>query len=252
MSEVPGIVPAEIQNPTLAEGRFPTLTYSPRRLAAEYVTSVGISLASSGKMEAFAITCGVAAAAANPLVHSDFPTALVALGFSYLGWGYSLYKNGKQAWHLLEETGICQSVMAKAAYDISAVSRVDERILAWTGNSKGLVKSAIRWLAERRMFQKIATGVGFVSLELGKEIPYYAVVFGGEAGVNLVNDALPEGSQLDINTNNGPISFLAGANVGATGWNLGQAGLIHLGRMGINKSEALNRLIGRKQPNSVE
>lgn len=218
--------------------------YTLGRLTRDYVSALGLSLASAGKLEAFCISVGVAAATANPLVDHDVKVALAVLAVSYGTWFSGLWVNGKQVWRLLEEGRIPYSVMAKVGYDLSSAS--DQKIKGWAENRKGPIASVANWFADRRLFQKTAMGAGFVALEAGKEIPYYIAAFGGEAGVDFITQNLPEGVDINLNTHNAPLVFLAGANFAASAWNLGQGGLAKATRMGLDRKSAITKFIGKR------
>jgi hypothetical protein len=115
-------------------------------------------------------------------VDSRFLIAFLAA--SYVLWGAGLRVNLNANWALLEATGTSTNALSKAAYD--------------------LVTSRTKRLRARR----IAAGIGYVSTELGKELPYYA----GAIGAALASDSI---------SSNDAIIFLGGANLGAAVYEFG-------------------------------
>lgn len=101
---------------------------------------------------------------------------LAFLLLSYAVWAYTLAKNLKANWRLLEETGTSTNVLSKVFHDLTTTSNL--------------------------VFRKVSTGAGYVVTELAKEIPYYAAAFGAAAASEAI-------------TFKASLLFLAGANLGA-------------------------------------
>ncbi len=164
------------------------------------ITSLS-SVASGFTLEAICVPTGVAAATMNPLKEVSFEAALGILGVSYVAWGYGIWTNYNQVWKALQEVGVGTSVWAKVGYDLSTAA-----------TSRDFFK---KMPAVSEFLKRGSTLIGFTALELAKELPYYAVAFGGKLAIE----------QLDLNlyTPNMEISFLAGANLAAALFNSVQA-----------------------------
>lgn len=160
--------------------------------AIRHGVTMPLMLVSIGALEAVALTTASFVAGINPFSETDPKFAIAGLVASYGFWFVGMGMNAKQAWNLLEETGVCQSWWAKVGHD----------------TSKGLT--------DNQAIQKTATYVGFSALEAVKEIPWWAAAFGGKI---VIDQNIP-----DYNTNNIEYAFLMGANVGAAFYNLAQAG----------------------------
>jgi hypothetical protein len=141
--------------------------------------------ASTYALDVFATAAGLALAATHVQRGVDYAVLIAFLAASYVAWGGGLRVNLAANARLLERTGTSTNALSKAAYD--------------------LVRS--RNLRVRRF----AAGAGYVATELVKEIPYYA----GAAAVLLT----------DTMTAKDAIVFLAGANLGAAGYEFGLARL---------------------------
>ena len=115
---------------------------------------------------------------------ADSRLLIAFLAATYVLWGAGLRVNLKANWALLEATGTSTNALSKAAYDL-VTSRT-----------------------ERQRPRRIAAAIGYVSTELGKELPYYA----GAIGAALASDSI---------SSNDAIIFLGGANLGAAVYEFG-------------------------------
>jgi hypothetical protein len=136
----------------------------------------------------------VATAAGTLLVASQLfdgapPTAACGLlAVTYVLWIAALRINLVANWQLLERTGTSTNLLSKVAFEL-----------------------ARRRLCGARV-RRVASAVGYLATELGKEAPYYL----GVAGTAALSDAV---SATDA------VVFLAGTNLGAAAYEFGLARL---------------------------
>ncbi|NJM93136.1 MAG: hypothetical protein HC861_11515, partial [Rhodospirillaceae bacterium] len=138
--------------------------------AASFITAYALDL--------FATGLGLLVVASGLLSGIGYVEALLLLLASYVFWGSGLWAVIKANWALLQRTGACTNILAKAGHDLAVR-------LGWS----------LGW-------RKVAAYVGNTATELAKEAPYYI----GAGGVALFSDSV---SAIDA------IVFLAGANAGA-------------------------------------
>jgi hypothetical protein len=136
------------------------------------------SIVTTYALDFVATALGLLVAGSGLLAGIDYLTALALLLVSYVAWGSGLWAVIKANWALLQRTGACTNLLAKAGHDLAV--RLD-----WS----------LRW-------RKLAACVGNIATELAKEAPYYI----GAGGVALFSDSV---DAIDA------IVFLAGANTGA-------------------------------------
>lgn len=160
--------------------------------AIRHGVTIPLTLVSTSALEAVSIASGTFLAGVNPFSEADPRLAIGALLLSYGFWFSGMAVNARQAWNMLEETGVSVSWWAKVGHDAS------------------------KKLTDSQTIQKAASYTGFTAMELAKEIPWWLGAFGGKFAIS---QAAPE-----YNTHNMEFSFLMGANVGATFYNYFQAG----------------------------
>jgi hypothetical protein len=146
--------------------------------ARRWMATAAASFITAYTLDLFATALGLLAVASGLLSGIDYVEALVLLLASYVFWGSGLWAVIKANWALLQRTGACTNILAKAGHDLAAR-------LGWS----------LRW-------RKIAAYVGNTATELAKEAPYYL----GAGGFALFSDSV---DAIDA------IVFLAGANAGA-------------------------------------
>lgn len=174
------------------EGRPYWKSRNLRLEAIRHGITLPLTLASTATLEAISIASGTFLAGVNPFSELDSKLAVGTLLLSYGFWAFGMGTNAQQAWKMLDETGVSVSWWAKVGYDIS------------------------KRLTEQPKIQKAATYLGFSTLEVVKEIPWWLGAFGGKFALNQI---YPE-----MNTQNIEFSFLMGANFGAAVFNFFQAG----------------------------
>ena len=154
-----------------------------RRLARtkRWAVTLGATVVSTYLLDAVATAAGVALAASQLLRGLDHWLVVSFLAATYAVWGLGLRVNLSANWTLLEQTGTSTSALSKAAYDVAGLGRCSDRV------------------------RRLASQAGYVATELAKEIPYYAGAFGAA----LVTDSV---------SSNDALVFLAGANLGAAGY----------------------------------
>jgi hypothetical protein len=158
------------------------------RAVSDWLITLAATAASTYALDAVATAAGVLLVASQLLNGLDHALVLAFLAATYLTWGVTLRANLGANWSLLERTGTSTNALSKAAFELT--------------RRKGA------------RAQRIATAVGYVATEVGKEVPYYAGAFGAAA----VTDSV---SSTDA------LLFLAGANLGAAAY---EYGLAHLTR----------------------
>ena len=140
--------------------------------------TVAASVLTTYALDLVATAMGLAVAGSGLLAGIDYFLALTLLLTSYVFWGSGLWQVIKANWALLQRTGACTNVLAKAGHDLAVR-------LGWSLRGR-----------------KVAACVGNTATELAKEAPYYI----GAGGVALLSDTV---DAVDA------IVFLAGANTGA-------------------------------------
>ncbi len=140
--------------------------------------TVAASVLTTYALDLVATAMGLAVAGSGLLTGIDYFLALTLLLASYVFWGSGLWQVIKANWALLQRTGACTNVLAKAGHDLAVR-------LGWSLRGR-----------------KVAACVGNTATELAKEAPYYI----GAGGVALLSDSV---DAIDA------IVFLAGANTGA-------------------------------------
>ena len=146
--------------------------------ARRWITTAAASLVTAYALDLFATSLGLLVVASGLLSGIGYVEALLLLLASYVFWGSGLWAVIKANWALLQRTGACTNILAKAGHDLAVR-------LGWS----------LRW-------RKMAAYAGNVATELWKEAPYYI----GAGGFALFTDSV---SAIDA------IVFLAGANTGA-------------------------------------
>jgi hypothetical protein len=144
----------------------------------KWVATVVASFVTAYALDLFATMLGLLVVASGLLSGIGYVEALLVLLASYVFWGSGLWAVLKANWALLQRTGACTNILAKAGHDLAVR-------LGWS----------LRW-------RKVAAYVGNTATELAKEAPYYV----GAGGFALFTDTV---SAIDA------IVFLAGANTGA-------------------------------------
>ena len=148
--------------------------------------TLGATVASTYALDAVATAAGVALVATGALRGLDHWLVVALLAGSYVAWGAGLRVNLAANLALLERTGVSSNVLSKMAFDLA-------RVRGWGTRAR-----------------RVAAGGGYVVTELAKEAPYYAGAFGAA----LVSDSV---------SSNDALIFLAGANLGAAGYEYGLA-----------------------------
>ena len=146
--------------------------------ARRWMATAAASLVTAYALDLFATSLGLLVVAAGLLSGIGYVEALLLLLASYVFWGAGLWAVIKANWALLQRTGACTNILAKAGHDLAV---------------------RLRWSLRGR---KVAAYVGNTATELAKEAPYYI----GAGGFALFSDSV---SAIDA------IVFLAGANTGA-------------------------------------
>ncbi len=146
--------------------------------ARRWIATAAASFVTAYALDLFATCLGLLVVASGLLSGIGYVEALLVLLASYVAWGGGLWAVLKANWALLQRTGACTNILAKAGHDLAVR-------LGWS----------LRW-------RKVAAYVGNVATELAKEAPYYI----GAGGFALFTDSV---SAIDA------ILFLAGANTGA-------------------------------------
>lgn len=146
--------------------------------AKRWAATVAASLVTAYALDLFATALGLLAVASGLLSGIGLVEATVILIASYVFWGSGLWACLKANWALLQRTGACTNILAKAGHDLAVR-------LGWSLRGR-----------------KAAAYAGNTATELAKEAPYYL----GAGGFALFTDSV---SAIDA------IVFLAGANTGA-------------------------------------
>jgi hypothetical protein len=143
-----------------------------------WIATVAASLVTAYALDLVATALGLLVVASGLLSGIGYVEALLILLASYVFWGSGLWAVLKANWALLQRTGACTNILAKAGHDLAVR-------LGWSLRGR-----------------KVAAYVGNTATELAKEAPYYI----GAGGFALFTDTV---SAIDA------IVFLAGANTGA-------------------------------------
>jgi hypothetical protein len=146
--------------------------------ARRWIATVAASLVTAYALDLFATALGLLLVASGLLSGIGLVGAIMILIASYVFWGSGLWAILKANWALLQRTGACTNILAKAGHDLAVR-------LGWSLRGR-----------------KIAAYVGNTATELAKEAPYYI----GAGGFALFSDSV---DAIDA------IVFLAGANTGA-------------------------------------
>lgn len=146
--------------------------------ARRWVATAAASFVTAYALDFVATSLGLLVVASGLLSGIGFVEALLLLVASYVFWGGGLWAVIKANWALLQRTGACTNILAKAGHDLAVR-------LGWSLRGR-----------------KVAAYVGNTATELAKEAPYYI----GAGGFALFTDSV---SAVDA------IVFLAGANTGA-------------------------------------
>jgi hypothetical protein len=146
--------------------------------ARRWIATVAASCITAYALDLFATCLGLLVVASGLLSGIGYVEALLLLLASYVFWGSGLWAVLKANWALLQRTGACTNILAKAGHDLAVR-------LGWSLRGR-----------------KAAAYVGNTATELAKEAPYYL----GAGGFALFTDSV---SAIDA------IVFLAGANTGA-------------------------------------
>ena len=146
--------------------------------ARRWVATAAASFVTAYALDFVATSLGLLVVASGLLSGIGFVGALLLLVASYVFWGVGLWAVIKANWALLQRTGACTNILAKAGHDLAVR-------LGWSLRGR-----------------KVAAYVGNTATELAKEAPYYI----GAGGFALFTDSV---SAVDA------IVFLAGANTGA-------------------------------------
>ena len=165
-----------------------------------WLITILATVMSTYALDGVATVGGVVLVASEALAGVGQTLLLLVLVFTYVAWGAGLRVNLKANFELLEAQGTSSNAVSKAVYE--------------------LVAQRVRTERARR----IAVGAAYVTTEIAKEVPYYAVAF----GVALASDTL---------TSRDALIFLAGTNLGAAVYEYG------LGRL---TSTYLRRSAGRR------
>jgi hypothetical protein len=150
----------------------------PRAWSAWIITFAATAV-STYALDAVATAAGLLLVASGLLSGLGHPLVLGLLVATYVLWGAALRVNLGANWSLLRLTGTSTNALSKAAFELT--SRRGERT------------------------QRIAAAAGYVASEIAKEAPYYA----GALGAASLSDSVSSHDAL---------IFLAGANLGAAGY----------------------------------
>jgi hypothetical protein len=143
-----------------------------------WIATVAASFVTAYALDLFATALGLLTVASGLLSGIGTVEALLILLGSYVFWGSGLWAVLKANWALLQRTGACTNILAKAGHDLAVR-------LGWSLRAR-----------------KVAAYAGNTATELAKEAPYYI----GAGGFALFSDSV---DAIDA------IVFLAGANTGA-------------------------------------
>ncbi|GAA3218914.1 guanitoxin biosynthesis pre-guanitoxin forming N-methyltransferase GntF [Dactylosporangium siamense] len=154
-----------------------------------WAVSVAATAVSAYALDATATAAGVALVASGLLGgDGNHRWALALLAASYAVWAWGLRANLRANQELLTSTGTSTNVLSKAAHDLTRRHTTSPRAV------------------------RLAAAAGYTVTEVAKEVPYYAGAFGAA----VLTDSV---------TATGALVFLAGANLGAAGYEYGLARL---------------------------
>ncbi|MGF7162492.1 hypothetical protein FHS85_004146 [Rhodoligotrophos appendicifer] len=155
-------------------------------LTQRWAITLAATAASTYALDAAATVVGVLLVGSELLHGLDHILVVLFLASTYLVWGAGLRVNLKANWQLLETTGTSTSALSKAAYDLNKYASASGRV------------------------RRLAASAGYILMEIVKEAFFYGAAF----GVAIVSDTV---------TANDAMIFLAGANLGAAGYEYGLA-----------------------------
>ncbi|WP_326999808.1 NNMT/PNMT/TEMT family class I SAM-dependent methyltransferase [Dactylosporangium sp. NBC_01737] len=153
-----------------------------------WAVSLAATAVSAYALDATATAAGVALVASGLLGDLGHRWALAVLAASYAVWAWGLRANLRANQSLLTATGTSTNVLSKAAHDLTRRRTASPRAA------------------------RVAAAAGYAATEVAKEVPYYAGAFGAA----VLTDSV---------TATGALLFLAGANIGAAGYEYGLARL---------------------------
>ena len=155
-----------------------------------WVVSLAATAVSAYALDATATAtaAGVALVASGLLGDLGHRWALAVLAASYAVWAWGLRANLRANQELISATGTSTNVLSKAAHDLTRRRTASPRAA------------------------RVAAAAGYAVTEVAKEVPYYAGAFGAA----VLTDSV---------TATGALLFLAGANLGAAGYEYGLARL---------------------------
>jgi hypothetical protein len=169
-------------------GRAPDGARPARARLAPWTVTIFATAVSAYALDGVATAAGLLLVASGALSGVQRWHALALLAVSYVAWGAGLRANLRANWSLLERTGMSTNALSKAAHDLTRLRTASVRA------------------------RRLASAAGYVGTELAKEAFYYA----GAVGAVVLSGSV---SSVDA------IVFLAGANLGAAGYEYGLARL---------------------------
>src|SRR5215510_3250523 len=140
-------------------GMAPVRSFSGMR---RWAATLGASLVTAYALDVFATALGLAVVGSGWLAGIGYAAALALLLVSYVAWGAGLWAVLKANWALLQRTGACTNVLAKAGHDLAV-----------------RLGFSPRW-------RRVAAYAGNAATELAKEFPYYI----GAGGVAVFSDSV--------------------------------------------------------------
>jgi hypothetical protein len=152
-----------------------------RRGGVRWLVTLGATAVSTYALDAVATATGLLLLATGVAAGLGRTELLALLAVSYLAWLAGLRVSLRANWELLRTTGTSTNALSKAAHDLAGRRTTSTRV------------------------RRLAAGVGYLGAELAKELPYYAGAFGATILTGGV-------------TSDDAITFLAGANLGAAGY----------------------------------
>jgi len=146
-----------------------------------WLVTLGATAVSTYALDAVATATGLLLLATGVTAGLGHPALLVLLAASYLAWLAGLRVSLRANWDLLRTTGTSTNALSKAAHDLASRRTTGDRV------------------------PRLAAAAGYLGTEVAKELPYYVGAF----GATILADGV---------TSNDAITFLAGANLGAAGY----------------------------------
>jgi len=146
-----------------------------------WLVTLGATAVSTYALDAVATASGLLLLASGVVSGLGRAALLVLLAASYLAWLAGLRVSLRANWELLRTTGTSTNALSKAAHDLASRRATGARV------------------------PRLAAAAGYLGTELAKELPYYAGAF----GTTILADGV---------TSADAITFLAGANLGAAGY----------------------------------